>query len=909
MKKHTRESVTKDYGKLLTGAPYARVALDTQMDIIQKLLFGIWQIKKPRLIMSIIGGAKYFVLTERVETNFINSIIDVALKSKALIFTNGFDVGLVQLVGKAIKKSKSIKINEKITAVGIAKWGSVKNLTQLKAGPKHSAQQTTNNGENTIQQSNGEGKIGRVRGEQNLEKNHSQYLLMDDGTIRNYDTGDFRTRLAKQISQIQSEGVLPIPVVTIVVEGGRDTITNMYYDLRENIPVVIIDGSGRVADFFKRWLLYTEEMDNKVHDPDYKQPIEINELNDKVPASVTNSTKSSTDENKDTSKTSGGATTSFINLDTQTEKLKNLFLKYFEKIEEELKAIVIPEEVDSSKDNTEKQSKQEEFQKQVADAAYRVLYCLQPAVRSDITVFNLNSDNDLSEAIFRGICKASQKQHRMALHDRVNTLKRYKNKSRPMLTDENIHHHSTSVSTKSKQEKTIQSTLLLELAMSWNSIDVAKELILQNSLENIHGENDLFIKALTKNRPNFVHEFIRIGVDPSEVFFPNDKFFSTNSKPNQNHSRYDFFIQKLYSTEAVNRPECLLASVIESDPDVKEKYIKETETLNDVLRTLIGDNLHLLYFDTHDDELNHRKMSGFTTNFVRFNQMTDGKNAQSLRRANREMAQDYIMRDLFLWAILMNYIDMAKVFLAHMKYRICAALIATKILKNYSRRVPYDEIKKNYIENISYFENYAINCIDLCQKNNSEDACEIVLRQIELFGNISCLQIAANADNKLFLAHSCCVQALNNIWYDKLYPDQSKKRNRAALFIGFLSFGLLAPVFVEYRKEPKKAKHKDPKAQLESHAINYCDPYPLEHPRITTHVGFSRYCHQLNNFHASVLAKYTYHWVQYCFFLLLFSYTLLFKFEPPTNNTPSIYWTEILTIILVSCMLIEEIHF
>jgi hypothetical protein len=34
-----------------------------------------------------------------------------------------------------------------------------------------------------------------------------------------------------------------VPAVTIVVEGGRDTIANMYYDLRANIPVVIIDVS------------------------------------------------------------------------------------------------------------------------------------------------------------------------------------------------------------------------------------------------------------------------------------------------------------------------------------------------------------------------------------------------------------------------------------------------------------------------------------------------------------------------------------------------------------------------------------------------------------------------------------------------------------------------------------------
>ncbi len=32
-----------------------------------------------------------------------------------------------------------------------------------------------------------------------------------------------------------------VPVVTIVVEGGRDTITNMCYDLKSTIPVVIID--------------------------------------------------------------------------------------------------------------------------------------------------------------------------------------------------------------------------------------------------------------------------------------------------------------------------------------------------------------------------------------------------------------------------------------------------------------------------------------------------------------------------------------------------------------------------------------------------------------------------------------------------------------------------------------------
>ena len=52
----------------------------------------------------------------------------------------------------------------------------------------------------------------------------------------------FQVRLYSKIF-IRLSLLYLVPVVTIVVEGGRDTITNMYYDLRANIPVVIIDVS------------------------------------------------------------------------------------------------------------------------------------------------------------------------------------------------------------------------------------------------------------------------------------------------------------------------------------------------------------------------------------------------------------------------------------------------------------------------------------------------------------------------------------------------------------------------------------------------------------------------------------------------------------------------------------------
>lgn len=175
------------------------------------------------------------------------------------------------------------------------------------------------------------------------------------------------------------------------------------------------------------------------------------------------------------------------------------------------------------------------------------------------------------------------------------------------------------------------------------------------------------------------------------------------------------------------------------------------------------------------------------------------------------------MRDLFLWAVLMNRIDMAVVFLAHMKYRICPALIASKIFKTYHERASYGEVKNGYKKSAEYFEKYAIDCLDKCGDHDAAKACEVILQQNELYGYVTCLQVclifstngrsfnllkvAADAGDKLFIATECSVEAMNNIWYDKLHPDQRRKRDILALVLGFITFGLLAPLAVTYRED------------------------------------------------------------------------------------------------------------
>jgi hypothetical protein len=155
--------------------------------------------------------------------------------------------------------------------------------------------------------------------------------------------------------------------------------------------------------------------------------------------------------------------------------------------------------------------------------------------------------------------------------------------------------------------------------------------------------------------------------------------------------------------------------------------------------------MHKLYFDSHEGENLYRILWGLEVKATNEQKQTDVHVMDTqdyvLNKDNTKLMQDYIMRDLFLWAILTNRIEMAKVFLCHLKYRICAALIATQILKSYYSVAAYGESKENYLRNADYFQDYAIECINQCENNDAHQACQIVLQQIELFGSVTPLQV------------------------------------------------------------------------------------------------------------------------------------------------------------------------
>ncbi|CAF4826572.1 unnamed protein product [Rotaria sp. Silwood1] len=191
-----------EHGQLENGALYAHFSMDTPVRRIAEFISQQWDIQKPKLIMSIIGGAKNFTLTDQFESNIINGIIKVALKSNVWMITNGYKVGIVQLVGQEINRIKLSKFNKStITAIGIGKWGSIKNVEKLTDMQTDEKNKKNKRMSKILDKENQD--IDELQsGECYLEMNHSHYLMLDDGTYRYFNTKDYRTRLCNYISNL-----------------------------------------------------------------------------------------------------------------------------------------------------------------------------------------------------------------------------------------------------------------------------------------------------------------------------------------------------------------------------------------------------------------------------------------------------------------------------------------------------------------------------------------------------------------------------------------------------------------------------------------------------------------------------------------------------------------------------------
>lgn len=66
------------------------MAINTEVEKVEEVLLKAWNLPKPQFIITILGGTKYFKMSDRIETNFINGIIELIKQSSMLLYSRLF---------------------------------------------------------------------------------------------------------------------------------------------------------------------------------------------------------------------------------------------------------------------------------------------------------------------------------------------------------------------------------------------------------------------------------------------------------------------------------------------------------------------------------------------------------------------------------------------------------------------------------------------------------------------------------------------------------------------------------------------------------------------------------------------------------------------------------------------------
>jgi hypothetical protein len=87
-----------------------------------------------------------------------------------------------------------------------------------------------------------------------LESNHTHFLLLDDGSQGEHKTSTTTTERfyitdePRSIFVDELKSLTQCYTLTIIIEGGLDSLSVITNDLMAKRPVVIINGSGRLAN-------------------------------------------------------------------------------------------------------------------------------------------------------------------------------------------------------------------------------------------------------------------------------------------------------------------------------------------------------------------------------------------------------------------------------------------------------------------------------------------------------------------------------------------------------------------------------------------------------------------------------------------------------------------------------------
>lgn len=201
----------------------------------------VWQLKRPKLFVSVTGAAKYFDLADAPKEKLRRGLQELGRVEGVWMATGGCSAGIMQFVGQA-----RALMEVPVPLIGFATWGCIRGREKMLRPPRSSA--APDNAEEGYKDVVAESDKHPDKNVE-LDENHSHFVLVSDGTADEFGKEfDVRAQMESVLTGTQSKSKDILQKLKQLQMGWKDMVVKQaqeQLDSRQNpIPLVLICVQG-----------------------------------------------------------------------------------------------------------------------------------------------------------------------------------------------------------------------------------------------------------------------------------------------------------------------------------------------------------------------------------------------------------------------------------------------------------------------------------------------------------------------------------------------------------------------------------------------------------------------------------------------------------------------------------------
>ncbi|PIK46476.1 putative transient receptor potential cation channel subfamily M member 2 [Apostichopus japonicus] len=209
-----------------------------------------WKLGKPKLLVNICGGDEKFEVNNHLKEIFRHSLLHAARTIDAWILTNGLNSGVMKFLGRSLRDfavSSANRRGKNTFPIGIVDLNTIENGSCFRQS--HNSNSRCEVVYDTMHRDSDPDGDTTVL----LNPYHPYFVLVDsDSEQSRSKCNEFRCTFMEKISNMKLMGTnTTIPVVTLVIGGGAQSIHIAHRLAMNRSPLVILAGSGGAADILE----------------------------------------------------------------------------------------------------------------------------------------------------------------------------------------------------------------------------------------------------------------------------------------------------------------------------------------------------------------------------------------------------------------------------------------------------------------------------------------------------------------------------------------------------------------------------------------------------------------------------------------------------------------------------------